>query len=167
MACSKGCGGGSASVGMSQNLSAPQNGDMVLIQYSGLQSQKQRLKSRTGTGDSYIFSGNRRKFFVHKADVAWLTAMQGFQLVAEQPKAVAALEKEESTVLKSEMPNYNPQSDFPLDVLKVDPKELGFFKKAGYISVNMIRRASDAELLTNEGIGPSRVRKVREAIERL
>lgn len=170
MAKCRTCGGGSASVGMSQNLSAPQGGDMVLISYTGLQTQKQRLKSRVNTSDSYVFSGNHRKFYVHLADLGWITNMQAFQRVDEAAPEVANLAKEETVRLESKMPeqpSYNPRIDFPLDALDMDVKDIGFFSKAGYTHVNMIRRASDAELLTNPGIGPSRIKKIRAAIDKL
>lgn len=136
--------------------------DMVLLEYIGTPIQKQRLRSKVVPQHSYIFSGSERKFYAYRGDVAWLTNLTQFKLA---PQIAVTLESTESvSTISSDMWPAPKAADLPLDALTgLDEITLGLLKKR-FLTINELRRAGRAELLTIKGMGAIRADKVEAAL---
>lgn len=165
MAC--GCkGGGKKSVAI-RGSSTP-NGDssvdeqtnLVLMQYTGPEPSKVRLRSKVHPSDRYAYSKDESQFHAYQGDVNWLMSLGHFQVLQQQSDSplVNDLAVLESNLVAPDL------SELPLDVLRVDFAILAVLKKNGIDTVGKLRSVSDADLLSIKGLGSKRVKDLREAL---
>lgn len=166
MACSK-CGSGGSVVTPSPNgANGVISNDLVLIQYVGIQTQKQRLRSKVKPNEQYIFGGGTESFYAYPGDVDWLTNMSNrFRIAEIAPTVVMNSVVMEAPTLTSEM-RIPKLTDLPIDVLTLDPIVLSLLKRK-FSTVNEVRNAGRAEWMTIKGIGAARADVIQEALNAL
>jgi predicted flap endonuclease-1-like 5' DNA nuclease len=106
-----------------------------------------------------------------KFDWAWLERMESIKRVDDNATRPEAPAPAEAPAVQSEAGSQEPPAASaalapdhqagPLDVLDADQQAA--MRAAGLDSAEMIRIASDDDLLKVEGIGPATLRKLREA----
>lgn len=165
MASCKKCGGGRAvtpvSPSAAQELRA--SGDMVMIDYIGIQEQKQRLRSKVSPHEQYVFGGGQTQFWAYRGDVEWLTSLTKQFKVSETPVVVTESGIVEVPVLTSAT-KAPEQTDLPIEVLQLDPITIGLLKRK-FNTVNELRNAGRAEWMLIKGIGAVRADEIKEALD--
>jgi hypothetical protein len=165
MACRK-CGGGSPVTPVTPDAAAQMKatGDMVWIEYIGIQEQKQRVKSRVAPHEHYIFGGGQSRFLAYRGDIEWLTAMASrFRLLEIATLLPVGNDLASVPTLSSEIKT-PVLTDLPVDSLQLDPITLGLLRRQ-FSTINEIRNAGRAEWLTIKGIGGIRADEIAEALD--
>lgn len=150
MACSK-CGGKSTLKVKENNLPVGDSTEMVLLQYTGPQTQKRHELGKV-TKTRYIINGNK-PFFVVGADVPYFLNRKFYQVINTPQPIISTV----TPVLVSQ----DTKSDLLADT-KLRPETLAFLKE--YTTVSEIKQLSDAALLSIKGIGPSRLKEIHEVL---
>lgn len=163
MACST-CGGKKVITTQQQQQALKASGDMIILEYIGVATQKQRLRSKVKPQDTYVFSGSQRKFLAYRGDVEWLTAMSNRFRVSSQPVASTNTIPDDAPVLMSAAKPI--LTDLPIDVLTIDPITLGLLKRK-FSTVNEVKNAGKAEWMTIKGIGAARADDIQAALDAL
>jgi hypothetical protein len=148
------------------------DGNLVMVKYVGPELQTRRIASKVERGRSYRFSASSPEFPVLPGDAEWFARRVDMQVVGPyQPKAQTMTNQPIETPLVNESPAQQPLSnlDFvtvidPVDMLDIKP-ELKTVLKEQFRSIDQLRQASDAQILTVKGIGMSRLNIIREAIQ--
>lgn len=162
MAC--GCGKGNNNVVPRLSASEAEEAGMVLFEYVGKATQKQRFNSRTVRGEKYVFSGDQKQIWVYPGDVPWISSMKDFKRVEKKIIAPSMTEFADLPVLKSEM--RMPPPDLPLEILSLDPIIMGLLRRK-FASVNEVKIAGRAEWMAIKGMGERRADAVQEALDAL
>lgn len=162
MAC--GCGKGNNTVVPRMNAGEAEEAGMVLFEYIGAATQKQRFNSRTVRGEKYVFSGDQKQIWVYPGDVPWISEMRDFKRVEKKAVVSSVSEFAELPALKSEMSL--PPPDLPLEILSLEPIIMGLLRRK-FNSVNEVKLAGRAEWLAIKGMGERRADAVQEAIDAL
>jgi glycosyltransferase involved in cell wall biosynthesis len=152
----------------------PPADDMVLIEYTGPQSQQVRVNSRVAAGYSYKYrSGDR--FYVFNGDAEWLTQNVHFRTVSS-PVSALSEEKLNAPVLVAQTPpnaveraieNQILTEALPVGQLNLPSLVTGILRREGYDTVESLKYASDTELLATKGISDARLKQIRKAIDEL
>lgn len=165
MACGKcGSGGGKKSIipQVASSKSVSGVDDMVLVEYIGAEPQSRHIKSKASKGDTYTFGAGKKELYVHRADLPWLESLNLFRQKVNYESPVVATE---DIALETVRVEFTPPTnvDVPLEALPFDVDLMNYLKGAGYDTRNQIRLASDAALASIKGIGPKRLKVIREA----
>lgn len=167
MAC--GCSKGGKRTVSIRDSSAPPDGmsdtemSMVLMEYTGNEPSKARLRSRMKPAERYAYSKDEPQFLVYKGDVNWLESLGHFSVVSggvsESAPLVNELPALESNIVAPDF------SNIPADVLSIDPVIVANLKKHGYETIGSLKLASDGELLALKGMGSKRLKDLRKALD--
>jgi hypothetical protein len=163
-----GCGsGGKNTVSIKNNTTnSPSNLDedlnsLVLVEYTGTNTNKMGLRSRTRPRDRYMYSKEENTFFAYKADIGWLESLGDFTIIKEALTGESIV----NDFLPLESHTIAPDfSEIPIDILPIDPIILANLKKNGYDKLERVRLASDGELLALKGMGDKRLKDLRKAL---
>ena len=177
MAC-RSCGGGGGRPRISTNRISDQTLDtgeqnMALVEYIGPQTQFQRIRSKASPQHFYRFGGSpgseTRKFFVFEEDLPHFLALRDFRVLQSETlssETVGDITRQDSVVLSADASRVPNSKKNPVLVVDLDlaPELIAVLVDNGYTTVETLRSASDAELLTVKGIGPRRLKSIRDAI---
>ena len=162
MACGKcGKGGGKITLAAKLQSAGVPDAEMIEMEYVGLATQNQRIKSVVNRGELMIFSAERRRFFAYRADAERLINNTNFRMVGAVPGTQKVVE--EAPVLIS----HTKPLQRTLEMLDLDNITESVLKKNGYNTVDSLVKAPDSALLALKGMGSKRVAAVREAIHEL
>lgn len=143
--------------------------DMVLMEYIGIPTQFQTVRSRANRSVLYRYGGDQgntgRLFYVYKADFPWMSSLTEFRAAEVRPVATMTQQTADLPVLSVEMTS-SPAAvtGEPVTSLLLDGEIISILTKAGYESVEAVRAASRAELASIKGMGPARIKKVENAL---
>lgn len=182
MACRKcGSGGGKSELEIirqqqqrSASSSTNENG-WVLFEYVGLPVQIRQMQSHANRSRKYRYGGrpgeSQRRVMVHPEDVdMFLSRPQDFR-VADLKKdlefdAPVRVENEPKPVLRVDR-QFLPEPELPIDLLKehgLRADVISILKNAQYGTIERLRFASPAELLSIKGISDKRVETIKGAL---
>lgn len=151
MACNK-CGG-KKSVKVNAPSPVSEEGEAVLIKYVGPQSQTRYFKSKVKPGTRYKVD-NKRPFFVFAGDAKHFLSFRDFVKI-DVPKPL--VDSQQTVLVSQEKP-----AEKTIDQLNLRPETIAFLKD--FTTANELAAASDTQLLSVKGIGPSRLKEIREAL---
>lgn len=158
VACS-GCGGKKTVVpkgGAARTEAVDTN--MVLIQYTGAETQHRTLKSPTQRGVRYRFN-NKKPFFVFKSDADFFLRKHGFVLVPQDAPIIQDMTSSVPLVSDTraeEIPSF--------ENLMLSTKLVNILRE-NFPDIASVATASDASLLSLRGIGSKALSDIREALQ--
>ena len=164
MGCNCGNGGGKKS--MTLHVAAgPQQSEAPLIEYIGDPMQQRRLKGKV-TGKIYLYSGQRRRFYMHVDDAIEAVKHADFVLVDQTTNAVQTLELGDPIMLDRPMVNRALANigSLPPVLIQDLPLKDGIknaLEAAGYITFEHLQSATEEALGEVSGIGPQRLEAIR------
>lgn len=145
----------------STGLSETNMDSLVLMEFTGIDTNSRTLRSRFRPSDKYRYSFDESHFNAYRADVPWLISLGIFKVVeeslSESPLTNELLPLESHTTA----PDFN---EIPIDVLPIDSIILANLKKNDYTTLGRVRMASDGELLSLKGMGDKRLKDLRNAL---
>lgn len=158
MACGR-CGGQSTLVVKNNPEAAtmPLTDKRVIMNYTGPMRGFFTRRSKTVPGTFYRIS-NAEPFEVAAGDVAdFLRNAEEYRVADNQPLELP------TGVTNAVLTAPILPEDQGVEMLKVRPETLGIVVKY-YKTINELRAASDADLLGKKGLGPTRIKEIREAL---
>lgn len=159
MGCSA-CSGGRPSATVktgSASKSSTGGSDTVLFQYIGEEIGMRRVKSTVNRGHSYQYSKGEPLFQVYREDAHIFDDLTAHFKRVNVPQVSTTEVTIEQTVMVA-----RDQIEKPSPPVELDIEVVNLLKEAGYYTPDQIAVASDASLLSIKGIGPSRLKKIRE-----
>lgn len=178
MGCSK-CGGKKTLVvtKASSNTKGNTMSDLVRIQYDGPMTQFQRFNSKVQRGVVYRFN-NSRPFQALREDAEWILNIKHFKLVSAPATVPETVVNEPLTTdIPVKMPSVEEEikkieqekvvvedTAMPSDEWSVFPDEITRRLQRNFTTVDEVKKASDAQLLSINGIGEGRLKAIREVL---
>lgn len=169
MGCSS-CGGGGGKPRLKTTVASASSEtaelSMVLVEYIGPQTQYQRIRSKVSK-QFYRFGGSpgaeTRKFFVYEAEASFFASNRDFRLVPQAPVVATDSPTEDSVKLVAAATPAREKISPSVGELDLVPELIAVLENSGYLTVDDVIRASDAELLSVKGIGQKRLTSIRDA----
>lgn len=137
------------------------------VEYLGPEIQMRRISSKAVRGRYYRYSANRNRFLVAPEDVPLFDNKPNHFRVLGPVKTPDVKEKPDVLMSDMPIPKREPQESVGsngFDVLNIKDERVVNLLKDNFGGVGDLFAASDAQLLSIKGIGPSRLTEIRKAI---
>lgn len=159
MGCSK-CGGKNTVIirpAISEGMGAMELEGMTVLVYTGQRKQKHTYKSKTVRGAQPYSIRWNTPFAAFDSDVPSFLEIPGFHVYEAPPKPEAIEEPE--PLLTEQLPVVKT-----IDQSALDEKTADILSKAGFVTLDDIKKATDDELLNVKGIGQVRLKAIRNVV---
>lgn len=160
MGCSK-CGGKSTLGVQKKQQSVPaaqENDAMVLVKYVGPMTQTQTIKPPRKQGIAPIsYRHNTTPFWVRGVDLEWLLSHKVYELIKQETKQV------DTNIPTVPLVSHTSKPSYTWDDLQLKPEVIGLLKSK-FTTIQEVKTAHDATLLSIAGIGPKRLSDIRKAV---
>jgi glycosyltransferase involved in cell wall biosynthesis len=161
----KSCGGGSRKKSRPVKTfpQVPENPDRLLIEYTGTNIAVQSMKS--SQGGQYRYGAGHRQFMIYKEDWYKFSSYPYFRIIpTKMNEPVVPTVTANAVWVDQEQPVVNKTIDNRLlSELNIKPELVSILANHSITNVEQLKLMTDEALLAIKGVGPSRLKMLRES----